>query len=87
MEEVEGVMGGDFDYKNLRGQTGPLVYPAGFVYVFMALHRLTSNGTDILMAQFIFAAIYLLMIAVVFYIYYKSEVVKKRKPTIYENVI
>jgi alpha-1,3-mannosyltransferase len=37
MEEVEGVEKGEYNYANLKGQTGPLVYPAGFVWIFMFL--------------------------------------------------
>lgn len=29
MQEVEGVANGTWDYTKLRGDTGPLVYPAG----------------------------------------------------------
>jgi len=35
MEEVEGVENGEYDYANLKGGTGPLVYPGGFVWIFM----------------------------------------------------
>lgn len=47
MQEVAGPLGGEFDYTKLRGDTGPLVYPAGFVYIFAALHWITSQGTNI----------------------------------------
>ena len=42
MQEVQGVLDGQWDYLELRGGTGPLVYPAGFVYLFAALHRATG---------------------------------------------
>lgn len=38
MEEVEGVVNGTYDYTLLKGDTGPLVYPAGFVYIFTGLY-------------------------------------------------
>jgi len=34
MQEVEGFLDGERNYLNLRGDTGPLVYPAGFVYIY-----------------------------------------------------
>ena len=51
MQEVEGVSNGTYDYSQLRGDTGPLVYPAGFVWFYMALYYITSQGTNILLAQ------------------------------------
>jgi alpha-1,3-mannosyltransferase len=44
MDEVEGFLGGELDYKNLRGGTGPLVYPAGFVYLFSCLRYITNGS-------------------------------------------
>ena len=44
MQEVEGFWNGTTDYEQLRGGTGPLVYPAGFVYFFLALYHATSKG-------------------------------------------
>lgn len=42
IEEVDGFLGGELDYANLRGGTGPLVYPAGFVYLFSGIRWLTQ---------------------------------------------
>lgn len=34
MQEVKGFLDGERNYFNLRGDTGPLVYPAGFLYLY-----------------------------------------------------
>ena len=47
MQEVQGFLDGDLNYTHLKGDTGPLVYPAGFLYVFSVLYYLCSAGTDI----------------------------------------
>ena len=74
MQEVAGVVDeGDFDYANLRGDTGPLVYPGGFVWVFAVLRALTDNGANILAAQYIFQGIYLANLVVVLAIYVRSR--------------
>lgn len=41
------------------GDTGPLVYPAGFVYIYTALYYITNNGRNIYLAQYIFFSFYL----------------------------
>jgi alpha-1,3-mannosyltransferase len=47
MQQVETFKAGERDYLKIRGDTGPLVYPAGFVYLFSLLHSLTNEGKDI----------------------------------------
>jgi len=68
MQEVEGVVGvnGTTDYSQLKGDTGPLVYPGGFVWFYTGLYYLTSKGQDIRTAQYFFALVYLLMVGLVF---------------------
>lgn len=48
---------GELNYRNLKGDTGPLVYPAGFVYLFSALRMLT--GGAIFPAQLVYTVLYL----------------------------
>jgi alpha-1,3-mannosyltransferase len=74
MQEVEGVIGknGTYDYAELRGDTGPLVYPAGFVWIYSFLYRLTDSGTDVRTAQYAFALLYLLTLAAVFRLMIRS---------------
>lgn len=61
MQEVEGpVVHGVWDYTQLRGETGPLVYPGGFVYLYAALRTIAGgDGTEIRPAQWALAAAYL----------------------------
>ncbi|XP_012260274.1 lethal(2)neighbour of tid protein [Athalia rosae] len=73
MQEVEGFLNGTLDYSKLRGDTGPLVYPAGFVYIYSILYYATSYGTNIRRAQHFFAALYILLLILVFRIYHKTK--------------
>ena len=70
MEEVETYMSGERDYLQIRGGTGPLVYPAGFLNLYRWLRHLAGgDGTDILTAQYLFAGLYVLNAAVVLGLY------------------
>ncbi|KAG2177397.1 hypothetical protein INT44_007908 [Umbelopsis vinacea] len=73
MQEVGGFLAGERDYSKLKGDTGPLVYPAGFVWVYRALYHVTDKGTNIRRAQYIFAGLYLATQYVVFSIYRASK--------------
>jgi len=78
MDEVEGFLNGTLDYQYLKGDTGPLVYPAGFVYFFSALYNLTDHGRDLKLAQWIYGGFYLVMMFLVFRIYCRSRKVKRQ---------
>ncbi|CAI8025438.1 Dol-P-Man:Man(5)GlcNAc(2)-PP-Dol alpha-1,3-mannosyltransferase [Geodia barretti] len=69
MQEVEGALNGTLDYSQLRGDTGPLVYPAGFVYVYSLFYFLTGGGGKVAVAQVLFAGLYLLNLLLVTSIY------------------
>ncbi|XP_078245882.1 dol-P-Man:Man(5)GlcNAc(2)-PP-Dol alpha-1,3-mannosyltransferase [Pogona vitticeps] len=73
MDEVEGVVNGTLDYTQLKGDTGPLVYPAGFVYIFLGLYYVTNHGTNIRLAQYLFSALYLTTLLLVFRIYSRTS--------------
>ena len=75
MEEVGGAFGGEWDYAKLRGGTGPLVYPAGFVYLYGALWWLTDWGADVRLAQYIFLGLYLCTVAAAMLLYHRSRAV------------
>ncbi|XP_026669299.1 lethal(2)neighbour of Tid protein [Ceratina calcarata] len=73
MQEVEGFLNGTLDYSKLKGDTGPLVYPAGFVYVFSTLYFITGHGANIKIAQYLFAILYIVLLILVFRIYVKTK--------------
>ncbi|CAG9782894.1 unnamed protein product [Diatraea saccharalis] len=73
MQECEGFLNGTLDYSKLRGDTGPLVYPAGFVYVYSIFYFLTNQGENVKLAQYIFIGIYLLQLYFVLRIYIKTK--------------
>ncbi|TKY61792.1 Dol-P-Man:Man(5)GlcNAc(2)-PP-Dol alpha-1,3-mannosyltransferase [Spatholobus suberectus] len=73
MSQVSGFVGGERDYRNLKGDTGPLVYPAGFLYVYSAFRYLT--GGQVYPAQILFGLLYIINLAIVLAIYVKTDVV------------
>ena len=74
MQQVKQFLDGERDYTLIKGDTGPLVYPAIHVYLYTALYYMTENGTNIFRAQCVFMLLYLVILAVVFACYRKAEV-------------
>lgn len=81
MQEVEGwAVDGRTDYTTLRGDTGPLVYPAGFLYVYRALRYAVGDAGRsagaIRAAQWVFVGVYVATQAVVLHIYGEARCVR-----------
>ncbi|TDZ31375.1 Dol-P-Man:Man(5)GlcNAc(2)-PP-Dol alpha-1,3-mannosyltransferase [Colletotrichum spinosum] len=74
MEQVAQFVAGERDYTKIKGGTGPLVYPAAHVYTYTGLYYLTDEGKNILLAQQLFAILYLATLAVVMACYWKAKV-------------
>ncbi|CAK7348285.1 unnamed protein product [Dovyalis caffra] len=73
MSQVTGFLGGERDYTNLKGDTGPLVYPAGFLYVYSAIQYIT--GGEVYLAQILLGILYIINLSIIFFIYVKTDVV------------
>jgi alpha-1,3-mannosyltransferase len=73
MEQISQYKAGERDYTNIKGGTGPLVYPAGHVWIYDALYSLTDEGKNILLAQQLFAGLYLATLAMVMVCYWKAK--------------
>lgn len=67
MEEVDFWLDGEYDYRKIHGGTGPLVYPAGFLYLFGFLQWMTDRRIP--RAQIFFLGFYVLTQFVVFGLY------------------
>lgn len=73
MSQVDGFLEGEKDYRNLKGDTGPLVYPAGFLYIYSAIQYLT--GGQVYPAQILFGVLYVVNLGIMLCIYLKTNVV------------
>eukprot|EP00398_MALV-I-01_sp_L67-1_P000228 gene228-805_t len=70
MDEVGMVLTrGHTDYGKLKGPTGPIAYPAGFVYFFGGLHVFTNGGRDIETVQQVFLAFHMATVFVISQLY------------------
>ncbi|KAJ3778226.1 glycosyltransferase family 58 protein [Lentinula raphanica] len=72
MVQVELYLKGERDYSRISGPTGPLVYPAGHVYIFRFLHDITDAGRNIRFAQHLYALLYIFSVALASAIYGKA---------------
>jgi len=73
MQQIRGYSHGERNYLKLKGDTGPLVYPAGFVHVYSVLYSLTQQGQDVRLAQYLFGVVYLMTMGFVLAIYKRCD--------------
>ncbi|VDN04295.1 unnamed protein product [Thelazia callipaeda] len=72
IQQVNRFEQGIRNYSEIRGDTGPIVYPAGHIWFYLILSRITNGGQNIRLAQYIFQFLYLVTMILVFRIYYMS---------------
>eukprot|EP00887_Chlorella_sp_A99_P001589 scaffold8.g1589.t1 len=73
LQQVDAFEQGERDYRQIGGDTGPIVYPAGHLYIYSLLRRMM--GGSMAAAQAVFAALYLATQAVVMLIYARTRAV------------
>lgn len=69
MQQIELVNAGALDYSLITGDTGPIVYPAGYVQIYQALYWLTNGGENLKIAQKAFGYLYALTIGLTCAVY------------------
>ncbi|KAI3721800.1 hypothetical protein L2E82_32818 [Cichorium intybus] len=57
----------------LKGDTGPLVYPVGFLYVYSAIQYVT--GGQVYPAQILFGFLYIVNLGIMLFVYVNTDVV------------
>lgn len=63
MQQIDLVNAGELDYSKIVGDTGPIVYPAGFVQVYQFLLWLADGGVNIRRVQFFFSYLFTFTVA------------------------
>ena len=74
MQQIALVIGGERDYTMIKGDTGPLVYPALHVWIYRALYDMTFEGRSIVLAEVIFAILYCINLLLVMGCYRQARV-------------
>lgn len=74
MQHVRLFLRGTRNYAQITGDTGPAVYPAGFLYVFTFFYALSLGGRDIAISQWLFYGLYLLQCILVAAIFRQCQV-------------
>lgn len=74
MQQISIYLKGERDYVKIAGSTGPLVYPGAHVWIYKHLYRFTDEGRDVQRAQYVFALVYLVTLALVIQCYRKAKV-------------
>ncbi|KAI9809203.1 MAG: hypothetical protein M1825_002494 [Sarcosagium campestre] len=73
MEQIKIYLAGERDYTKIQGSTGPLVYPAGHLRIYRLLYAVTDGGKNVLLAQVLFAVLYIATLALVMACYRRAR--------------
>jgi alpha-1,3-mannosyltransferase len=72
IQQANLVFSGERDYSLIKGDSGPLVYPAGHVFIYALISLLLGDEGDVRTGQWLFAGIYLTSLVLVGLIYARS---------------
>jgi alpha-1,3-mannosyltransferase len=73
MQQVELFLHGQRNYLDLKGTTGPCVYPAGFLYFFSLIYLILDGGVWIGFGQYVFCFVMSLQTMLTTRVYQKTN--------------
>ncbi|GME93115.1 unnamed protein product [Ambrosiozyma monospora] len=65
MQQISQIEAGELDYSKIGGDTGPIVYPGGYVFIYSWMKWITDGMDDLEMGQVVFRWLYLVNLAIV----------------------
>lgn len=80
LQQVSLVKAGELDYSKIYGDSGKIVYPAGFVKLYSFLHWLSESGSNLYIAQRFFSYVYLLTLVTTVCCYFMAGGYSKGVP-------
>ncbi|KAG0677237.1 dolichyl-P-Man:Man(5)GlcNAc(2)-PP-dolichol alpha-1,3-mannosyltransferase [Pichia californica] len=80
MQQITQIQMGELDYNKIGGDTGPIVYPGGYVFIYSWMKAITEGINDIGKGQEAFRLLYLMTFALTCLIYIQASGEKKVKP-------
>ncbi|KAE9554455.1 hypothetical protein FO519_002329 [Halicephalobus sp. NKZ332] len=72
MQQTELFLNGERNYSKIDGDTGPVVYPAGHLWLYSLFYYVTNEGKNIIGGQICFLYVYLLNQIAIYWIYGSS---------------
>lgn len=80
MQQITQILKGEFDYSKIGGDTGPIVYPGGYVFIYSIMRIITKGDENLVNGQEAFRLLYLLSLALTFTIYLLMDKNHRVKP-------
>lgn len=78
MQQAQLYISGEKDYALIKGDNGPVTYPALHLYLYRILYTLTNRGTNIVLAQVFFAFLYVVNLGLAMLCYMEANVGRGR---------
>lgn len=80
MQQITQIESGELNYSRITGDTGPIVYPGGYVFIYSWMKKLTNGMEDLYRGQEAFRLLYLVSLGMTFLIYIQCIGKKRVQP-------